>query len=195
MAGSVAVTYGQNYSGTLQAGTASSVGTIGTGNVSNAGTLMFGGATTSAVPNSISGTGLVLQAGTGQTQLGGTLTHTGGTTVVAGSLQVGNGTTSGSLAGNVVTVTGTSVLMNRSDDTTYAGIISGEGAFTKLGAGQLTLTGANSYTGITTISAGALQVGTGGTAGALGTGVVTNNGGLIFNRSDAVNVANAHLFL
>ncbi|MFA6119718.1 MAG: autotransporter-associated beta strand repeat-containing protein, partial [Sideroxydans sp.] len=64
--------------------------------------------------------------------------------------------------------------------------------FTKAGAGKLTLTGTNSYTGgITTISAGTLQVGAAGTSGTLGTAGVTNNASLVFDRSDAVTVSNA----
>lgn len=41
---------------------------------------------------------------------------------------------------------------------TYAGIISGAGAFSKVGGGVLTLAGANTYTGATNVSAGTLAV-------------------------------------
>ena len=74
---------------------------------------------------------------------------------------------------------------------TVANVISGTGALSQLGTGTTTLTGANTYTGTTTISAGTLQIGAGGTTGALGTGAVTNNATLQFNRSDALTVANA----
>lgn len=50
---------------------------------------------------------------------------------------------------------------------TQAGVISETGAVTKSGAATLTLTGANSYSGDTTISAGTLQIGAGGTTPAL----------------------------
>ncbi|MDR2980685.1 MAG: autotransporter-associated beta strand repeat-containing protein [Puniceicoccales bacterium] len=40
------------------------------------------------------------------------------------------------------------------------------------------------YTGTTTINAGTLQIGDGGTTGTLGSGDVVNNGSLIFNRSN-----------
>uniref|UniRef100_UPI0026301576 autotransporter outer membrane beta-barrel domain-containing protein n=1 Tax=uncultured Roseibium sp. TaxID=1936171 RepID=UPI0026301576 len=60
------------------------------------------------------------------------------------------------------------------------------GSLTKSGAETLTLTGTNTHTGGTTISAGTLKVGDGGTSGSL-SGDVTNNGALIFNRSDALS--------
>jgi len=63
--------------------------------------------------------------------------------------------------------------------------------FTKTGAGVMTLTGTNSYTGVTTINAGTLQVGNGSTTGSLGTGVVANTGTIAFSRSDNITVSNA----
>lgn len=72
-----------------------------------------------------------------------------------------------------------------------SGIVSGAGSIVKSGAARLILTGANTYSGTTLINAGAgaLQVGDGGTTGALGTGAVTNNSSLILNRSNAMTVA------
>ncbi len=58
------------------------------------------------------------------------------------------------------------------------------------GSGILTLTGANTYSGTTTISNGFIIVGAGGTTGTLGTGNVVNNYGLLFNRSNAYTVSN-----
>lgn len=65
------------------------------------------------------------------------------------------------------------------------------GGLTKLGAGTMILSGSNTYAGGTLISAGTLQVGTNGTSGSLGTGDVTNNGALIFNRSGDLLVSGA----
>ena len=48
---------------------------------------------------------------------------------------------------------------------TLAGALSGSGGFQKLGSGTLVLTASNSYSGATTISAGTLQIGNGGTSG------------------------------
>jgi autotransporter-associated beta strand protein len=74
-----------------------------------------------------------------------------------------------------------------------SGTISGAGTLIKdtSATSTLTLTGNNSYSGATTIGAGTLQIGNGGTSGTLGTAAVTDNAALVFNRSDDVTVANA----
>lgn len=82
------------------------------------------------------------------------------------------------ISGNANTVLGTATL----------GDVPTTGGLTKNGAGILTLTGANTYNGPTLISAGTLQIGAGGTVGQLGTGPVTNNAILTFNRSDDVTI-------
>ncbi|KRB01660.1 adhesin [Devosia sp. Root685] len=66
-----------------------------------------------------------------------------------------------------------------------APVIAGGGSLTKDGVGMLTLTGANIYGGGTTITAGTLQLGNGGTSGSI-VGNVANSGVLAFNRSDTV---------
>ncbi len=64
-----------------------------------------------------------------------------------------------------------------------------DGGLTKSGAGTLTLLGANTYNGGTTVSAGTLQIGNGGASGTLGGGNVTDNGALVFDRAGNVSVA------
>jgi fibronectin-binding autotransporter adhesin len=68
---------------------------------------------------------------------------------------------------------------------------SGYRTLTKEGAGTLVLSGGGNVTETTTITAGTLQIGDGGTSGALGTGTVTNNATLVFKRSDSLTVGNS----
>jgi autotransporter-associated beta strand repeat len=170
---------------TLQIGNGGTTGSI-TGNVADNGTLIFNRGDTITFANAISGDGSVVQAGNGTLILTGENTYTGGTTIAAGTLQIGDGNTSGSIDGDITN--NGALIFNRSDATTYMGFISGTGSLTQAGAGVLTLTGENTYTGGTTIAAGTLQIGNGEAAGSI-TGDVTNNGALVFDRSDVATYA------
>src|SRR5271166_2880097 len=173
--------------GTLQIGNGGTSGSI-VGNVADNGTLAFDRSDAVTFSGVISGTGSLVQLGSGTLVLTGNNTYTGGTTISAGTLQIGNGGTTGSITGNV-TDNGT-LAFDRSDAVTFAGAISGTGSLAQLGSGTLTLTGNNTYTGSTTISAGTLQVGNGGTSGSI-SGPVTDNSTLAFDRSDAVTFSGA----
>ncbi len=112
-------------------------------------------------------------ASTGNVILTGANTYAGGTTISSGTLQLGNGGASGSIVGNVAD-NGT-LAFDRSDVSTFAGVVSGTGALTQIGSGTTILTAANTYSGGTTISAGTLQLGNGGTSGSI-VGNVADNG-------------------
>ena len=71
----------------------------------------------------------------------------------AGTLQVGDAGTTGSITGNASVATGASLVFSRSDAASYVGNISGAGAVSKLGANVLTLTGTQTYTGTTATGA------------------------------------------
>ena len=72
------------------------------------------------------------------------------------------------------------------------GSLTGQGYLTKLNSGRLTIDVTNTMTGPTTISGGILQIGGYDSYGTLGSGPVTNNATLSFNRADtALVVPNA----
>ena len=113
--------------------------------------------------------GGTVTTGSGTLTLGGNVTSTGGGTnaVISGNLNLG-------AANRTVTTT------NAADGLTISAAISGPRNLTKAGAGTLTLTGANTYTGVTTVSAGTLAFNSianvGGGASALGAPTTAANG-------------------
>ncbi|MDG4718042.1 MULTISPECIES: autotransporter outer membrane beta-barrel domain-containing protein [Thalassospira] len=129
------------------------------GNINNTGTFTFTSTSSNTYSGVMSGNGQFNKNGN-HTQIltGDSSGFTGSNYVGQGTLQIGNGGTTGALGGNFnVTSLGT-LAFNRSDNVTYASVISGAGNVTKLGAGTLTLTGTNTYSGATTVSAGTLLV-------------------------------------
>lgn len=173
--------------GTLKIGNGSTTGSI-SGDILNDSKLVFDRSDEVTYADEISGRGSLTQAGAGTLILTGANSYSGGTIIAAGTLQIGNGDKTGSITGDVAN-DGT-LVFKRVDDIAFGGDISGTGKLVKEGANKLTLTGANSFTGGTTIKAGALAIGDGGTTGSL-SGAVVNDGELIFNRSDAVSFAGA----
>lgn len=136
-----------------QIGDLSGAGTVTLGS----GTLTTGSRASTTFSGAITGAGGLVKVGAFNTfTLTGSNSFSGGTIVSAGVLAIGNGGTTGSLEGDVAT-SGT-IAFNRSDASTYGGVISGTGGLLKQGAGQLTLTAAHSYTGSTTISGGTLAL-------------------------------------
>ena len=73
--------------------------------------------------------------------LTGANTYTGGTTINAGTLQIGDGGTGGSIVGDVVN--NARLAFNRSDAYAFGGAISGTGSLQQSGTGTTVLTGAN----------------------------------------------------
>ncbi|WP_188581654.1 autotransporter domain-containing protein [Azorhizobium oxalatiphilum] len=204
--------------GTLQLGDGVTNGSI-LGDVVNNGTLAFELGGDTGFAGAISGTGALTVQGWGTLALTGANSYAGGTTVNNGTLQIAQagalGTGGLTLSDNATlrasgtfTYGGAVTLVTRerftraegplsatvevdpSQTLTLSGVISGEGALTKTGAGLLILTGNNTYTGLTTIDAGTLQIGNGGTTGGI-VGDVVNNATLVFNRSDTYTFTGA----
>ncbi|MBI2706761.1 MAG: autotransporter domain-containing protein, partial [Proteobacteria bacterium] len=131
--------------------------------------------------------------------LTGPNTYTGGTTITGGVLAVNNDGNLGGAAGGLTFAGGTlrtlenafssarPILINTTGtidtngvNATLSGPIGGVGGLIKLGGGNLTLTGNNTYGGGTTISEGSLTVTTTSIQGN-----VSNNGALVFNQAIA----------
>ncbi len=137
---------------------------------------------------------------------GGTLQYTGGGATSDRSFTLGlsGGIVDGSGAGNLhlsatslgysgngprtLTLSGTAA-----SNSLAANIVDNGGAtaLTKNGSGTWVLTGTNTYSGLTTIANGVLQVGAGGASGTIGTGSIVNNARLVFNRTGTVTVGSA----
>ncbi|WP_181168157.1 autotransporter-associated beta strand repeat-containing protein [Mesorhizobium sp. B2-4-19] len=171
---------------------------LSAGSIAGAGTYDFGGneltvgsnGFSTEVSGVISGVGgSLVKTGIGTLTLSGANTYSGGTTISYGTLQLGDGGSTGAIVGNVVN-NGT-LAFNRSDVVTFSGDISGSGQVQQIGLGTLTLTGTNTYSGGTTISGGTtLQLGNGGSTGSI-VGNVVNDGVLAFNRSAAMTFSGA----
>jgi outer membrane autotransporter protein len=139
----------------------------------------------------VHGVGGGLTIGAGTETLTGTNTFTGLTTIDAGAvLNLGAGGTSGSVAGNILD-NGT-LNLNRSNLQIIGQSISGTGALNQVGTGETILDGFNPFTGLTTVSAGVLEVGDGAHTGATlgGNVVVGAHGTLEGHGTIAGSVAN-----
>jgi len=116
-----------------------------------------GASMTATIQSVLQGTAGLTKTDLGTLILTGQNTYTGGTTIAGGTLQLGDGGTSGSIRGNV---TDQGVLaFDRSDVVTFRGRISGSGSVEQDGTGTTILSGHNTYRGATTIEAGTLAAG------------------------------------
>jgi autotransporter-associated beta strand protein len=154
------------------------IGDLGTGAVIKEGT----GTATFSAGNTFSGP-LTINAGQVALASGGTLSDQTAVSLASAtaSFDISAITAGGETVGSLAAVTGSSVNLGSktlsagqdNSSTTVAGIISGTGgSLVKEGSGTLTLTGANTHSGTTTVTAGALQVGSSG-SGSTGTGAIS----------------------
>ena len=172
---------------TLSGATINNIGTVtsqGTGPTANVISAVIGANVTGVIQTNAT-TGLNLTA---------VNLYTSNTTITDGTLQIsGSGKlNNGNYAGAITVTAATSTLQYSSSAAqTFSGNITGLGALTKdTGtASTLTLSGTNTYTGATTISAGTLRLGAGGTAGSLSTSSaisVASGSTFSVNQSDIV---------
>ncbi|EIP8354597.1 autotransporter-associated beta strand repeat-containing protein [Salmonella enterica] len=173
-AGTLILNAENTYTGgtTISGGTlvATNVDALGSGDVTDDATLELN--TGGTFDNAISGSGQVVKSGDKTLTLSGSNTYTGGTTISEGTLVASNVEALGT--GDVTD--NATLEMNTGGD--FDNAISGSGQVVKSGDETLTLSGANSYTGGTTISGGTLVA---SNVEALGTGDVTDNATLALN--------------
>ena len=77
-----------------------------------------------------------------------------------------------------------SLVFNHADTATFSPVISGSGSLTQSGAGILVLTGANTYSGPTTIMPRHASDRSRRYYRCAGSGPIANNGTLVFDRGD-----------
>ncbi len=143
----------------------------------NSGTLTLSGANTYTGATTISAGTVVASSATAFGTTAGGVVVSNGATLNINSVAIGAealtlngpgvggngalvGTGTASLAGNMTLAAASSIgTLNSTDALTLSGVISGANALAKLGAGTLTLSGANTYSGATNITAGTLRLG------------------------------------
>jgi autotransporter-associated beta strand protein len=134
-----------------------------------------GGVTTLSGPISLSGANTIQSVSGTTLIIQENIVGTGSfTKAESGTLQIGNGGTTGTLGSGAVTISAGTLTISRSDDHTLSNDISGTGTFRVEGSGTTTLTGNNTLAGNNRVLGGGVlsvtTVADGGGIGALGTG-------------------------
>lgn len=106
-------------------------------------------------------------------------------------LKLGNNQTWMNSSGNLLTIGAGGVDTNNrvltidgTGNTTISGVVFGGGSLNKAGSGTLILSGANTFTGVTTLNAGTLQLAGAGTLGATNSALTVNGGTLDLNGTN-----------
>lgn len=114
---------------------------------------------------SIAGSGALTKRGSGVLFLTGDASHTGGTNVLEGVLGGDTSNLQGSILNDAF------VVFDQTPDGIFAGAMRGTGALVKQGEGTLTIAGAQTFTGLTFVTEGGLDLG-----GSLAGSVVVGEG-------------------
>lgn len=122
----------------------------------------------------------LVKQGSGTLVIAGDSSFTGSLQIMGGTVQYGEGGTTGSLGGAVLVDAGTRLVIDRADTLTLGGVILGNGALVKRGAGLLQLAAANEFSGGLRIEGGFVAA----DDGSVGTGAVTLAGGGIDLRGN-----------
>jgi autotransporter-associated beta strand protein len=142
----------------MQAGSVSAKlgGTVGL-NKTTSGTVTLTGANSYSGTTTVSAGTLELSGGSAIADAGAVSMANVSSAILKLSASEAIGTLSGGgTSGGNVNLQGYTLTVNEATDTGYAGALSGTGGLTKAGAGTLSLSGANIFTGTTTVSNGIL---------------------------------------
>ena len=145
----------------------------------------------SVIPNASSSAPVsVVKSGSGRLVLNGGNGYTGRTFINEGILQLGSGSTTGSIASTVdiVTQPGSTFAVNRSNSVTISNVISGGGQFTQLGSGSTTLSGTNTFTGPVNVNGGSLVFASASNLGN-GTALAFDGGALVYASSNTTDIS------
>lgn len=156
-------------------------------------TLILSGANTYTGGTTISSGTIQLSGSANRLPITGavTLANTSGAVLNLNNLNQTIGTLSGggTNGGNITLGTG-NITVDNTSNTSYSGVISGSGSFTKSGAGTLSLGASNTYTGTTIINAGTLTLNAASSLPSANA-ITINGGNLQINNSSALTNTNS----
>jgi len=142
--------------GELRIGDGGTAGSVASDTIRDNAAVVFDHSGTTTYRGRIHGAGTLARRGGGTTVFTGDLAHLGGTTILEGTMQIGDGGGTGSLAGTVDNE-GT-LVFDRTGAVVRGDTLRGSGQLVKRGSGTVVLSGPVLHTGATRIEAGALQM-------------------------------------